>query len=171
MTKPRYRKDLTAEYVRSLLDYDPDTGILTWKVRRGGRGKIGREAGCIYTADGRRAIGIDGHIYQAYRLAWLIMTGDWPTEQIDHKYGDPGDNRWENIRAATHSQNLANQRIRKTNKSGIKGVYRRKDCRRWTAFIHVNGQTRYLGLFKTKEEAAATYQQAAKQYFGDFAHY
>lgn len=168
---PRYRNDLTADQVRSLLSYDPETGLLTWMVNRRGRyGRVGEKAGTI-NSNGSLSIGINGKMYYAHRLAWLIMTGEWPPEQIDHKRLDPQDNRWESIRSATHSDNLFNQRVSKANKCGIKGVHKRTDCNRWTAFIAKNRKTYYLGLFKTAEEAAAAYQEAATRLHGDFAHF
>lgn len=166
----RFRNDLTADYVRGLLFYDPETGILTWKVNRAPRGKIGQEAGTI-NSNGSRSIGIGGKLYYAHRLAWLIVTGDWPPEQIDHKHWNPQDNRWETIRAATHSENLFNQRVSKSNKCGVKGIYKRADCNRWAAFIQKNKKTYYLGLFKTQAEAAAAYQAAAIRLHGKFAHH
>ena len=164
------RNDLTAEYVRSILAYDQNTGILMWKVSRPPRGKKGQEAG-ITNGQGSRSIGIRRRMYFAHRLAWLIMTGEWPPAQIDHKNGIPTDNRWENLRAATHSQNKCNQRVNKSNKAGIKGVHKRKDCNRWAAFIQINRKTHYLGLFKTADAAKAAYEQAALRHHGDFAHF
>lgn len=166
---PKPRNLLTAEYVKSLLNYNPKTGIFKWRVNRRPRGKKGKRAGCR-RPDGYILIGIDGSMYLGHRLAWLIMMGSFPLHQIDHKNLNPSDLRWKNLRAATHAQNKQNQRPNKNNKAGIKGVYKRKDCNRWAAMIDINGKTRYLGLFKSAKEAKSAYITAAKQHFKEFAY-
>ena len=85
--------------------------------------------------------------------------------QIDHINGDKLDNRRENLRSATQSQNSMNSRIK--NKTGYKGVT--KTNQKWGAQIKVNGQQIWLGTFNTPEEAHDAYREAAEQYFGEFA--
>ena len=89
------------------------------------------------------------------------------SEYKDHKNGNTLDNRRNNLRAATHSQNSYNQKLAKNNTSGYKGVF--KDKNRWRAAIMVNDSTVSLGSFKCKEQAALNYDMAAKKYFGKFA--
>src|SRR5580658_2660716 len=98
------RNDLSAAYVRSLLDYDPTTGVWTWRVGR----HAGRRAGFIGTRC--RRIGIDGTYYQLNRLAWLWMTGSWPEHLVDYKNRDVLDGRWENLRPATRGQDKCNEK-------------------------------------------------------------
>lgn len=99
-------------YLKSILDYEPETGIFRWKiVKRGWRGKTiafpGDRAGHI-ERDGYWRISIDGKFYLMHRLAWLWMTGDWPEIVIDHKDRDKGNNKWANLRDATYSENSRN---------------------------------------------------------------
>jgi hypothetical protein len=165
-TKPR--NDLSPSYVKALLAYDPIKGELRWKVNRRPRGKRGALAGCR-RKDGYLVIGIDGKMYLGHRIAWVIMKGRWPSEQIDHKNENPRDLRWESLRSATHGQNLQNIKVYKSNTSGFKGVYHHSSCARWGAMISVNKKKHHLGLFKTPEEASEAYKKAAKKLHGKFA--
>jgi hypothetical protein len=95
------------------------------------------------------------------------MTGSWGRPTIDHRDGDPTNNRWNNLRKATPSQNSANRRRPQNNTSGFKGVlaYRGK----WRATISKNGQSTVLGMFQSPEAAHAAYVAAARKLFGEFA--
>ena len=163
----KYRNDLTSEYVRSILDYDPETGVLKWKVTLSKRAVAGKTAGSIRR--GYVVVGIGGVHYQAHRLAYLIMTGEWPPDQTDHNGLDRSDNRWEKIRPATASQNSANVKAYSTNKSGCKGVSWCKCTKKWRATLTVKYKHICLGRYGTIEEAAAAYARGATEYFGEFA--
>jgi hypothetical protein len=155
---------LSPERLRSLLHYDPETGVFTWKVARKGTaaGTI-----CVHKRpDGYMRIGVDGRLYYAHRLAFLYMTGRWPSHYVDHVNRNPSDNRWGNLREATVSQNLANS-YRGNAASGLKGAYRHKD--KWRASISINGKNILLGVFATAEEAHDAYKSAAERQFGEFA--
>lgn len=156
---------ITQEYLKSILNYDPETGLFTWLVQKGKRVKIGQKAGII--SEGYIKIKIDGKKYFAHRLAWLYMTGEWPKDEIDHKNTIRGDNRWENLREATSQQNSFNISIRVNNKSGFKGVYKYKHYG-YRAAINFNGKITMLGLFATAKEAHEAYVKAAKEIFGEF---
>ena len=171
----RPRNDLTADHVRSILDYDPLTGIFRWKVRsdvaskwadRWNRRYAGSIAGGPRTG-GDILIRIFKRHYAAHRLAWLYMTRDWPTNDIDHKNTIKSDNRFENLRPATDTQNNCNVGPRRHNTSGYKGVTKHKN--KWVAQICYRGNHIYLGIFTTREEAAAAYREAARQLHGEFA--
>lgn len=162
--------DLTATYVRSILSYDPLTGILTWKRREDARPQwngvfAGKPAGALHP-NGYIIISINNRLYRAHRLAWLIMTGEWPLNEIDHKYRNRADNRWHMLREATHAQNAYN--MKRSPKSGFKGVIL-GPAGRWHAQITYNFRNIFLGSFATKEQAAKTYDEAAKQLYGDYA--
>jgi hypothetical protein len=88
---------------------------------------------------------------------------------VDHANGDGLDNRRENLRVCTRSQNLANQSAKPNNLSGYKGVSWDKRMTRWIAFISVNNKTINLGRFDSREKAHEAYSQAAQTYFGEFA--
>jgi hypothetical protein len=158
---------LTAERLRDLLHYDPDTGVWSWLVRQG-RACVGATAGWV-RADGYRQIRVDGRAYRAHRLAFLYMTGRWPPRLVDHKNVVPGDDRWCNLRPATESQNQHNRGRAATNTSGLKGASFSKHTRKWLAQIAVRGVRKYLGYFDTPEEAHAAYVAASQQHHGEFA--
>lgn len=94
------------ERLRTVLDYDPVTGVFTW-TEAGSMKMHGKRAGTIRER-GWRAIGIDGYVYRAGRLAWFYMTGEWPPVTIDHKNRIRDDDRFENLRCATHAENGRN---------------------------------------------------------------
>ncbi|MCK9994454.1 MAG: hypothetical protein Dbin4_02974, partial [Alphaproteobacteria bacterium] len=99
--------ELTQSRLKELLHYDPDTGVFTRRVQTSSNARVGDVAGCLHP-EGYRHIQIDGKRYAAHRLAWLYMTGEWPTNQLDHLNGVRDDNRWGNLREATHGQNQQN---------------------------------------------------------------
>jgi len=86
---------------------------------------------------------------------------------IDHRDGDPSNNRWNNLRRATPSQNNANRRLQQNNAWGLKGVSRHRS--RWRASIRKDRRTHHLGVFSTPQAAHAAYVAAARKLFGEFA--
>jgi hypothetical protein len=159
---------LTQKRLKELLDYDPNTGVFTWRVSTTNRVRVGGVAGTVHP-QGYRQIRVDGRIHKAHRLAWLWMTGDWPLDQIDHINGVRADNRLANLRPATQSQNSANMRKHATSKSGYKGVSWSADRAKWQAAIKVNGLKHFLGRFTDPAAAHAAYVAAAEKHFGEFA--
>jgi hypothetical protein len=160
-------KQLTAARVREALAYNPETGVLTWKVRTGRRVKVGKEAGYAGTNNGRnsyRWVRIDDVLYPAHRLCFLHYYGAWPSGEIDHIDGDGLNNRIANLRAATKTINARNQRKRSTNKSGVTGVSWDRIAAKWLATIRVAGRTIYLGQFLSLAEAAAARKRAERLY-------
>jgi hypothetical protein len=163
---------LTAECLRELLHYDPETGDFTWLAKsrpQSTRVRVGAVAGWIDPPRGYRRITIDRRGYGAARLASLYMTGAWPEAEIDHINGDKADNRWSNLWEATTSQNGANKPMMADNTSGFKGVSRCKRSGKWVSHIRLNGRRKTLGLFDSPERAFIAYIFAAWDYFGDFA--
>jgi hypothetical protein len=114
-------------------------------------------------------VGVDGDEYKAHRLAWLFVHGEWPAGRLDHENGDTADNRIANLRPVTHSQNIANSRLRRDSTSGFKGVSFYTSAGKWGANINKDGRRHYLGLFNTPEEAHAAYCEAACELHGEFA--
>lgn len=162
---------LTAERLRTLLDYDPETGIFRWNVtvkETGRGGRKGDQAGCFGTPDYVR-IRIEKRLYLAHRLAWLYVYGSFPPGQIDHKNGNKKDNRIGNLRVANHSQNACNRGVRADSASRLKGAYFDHRERCWIARIRAEGKLLNLGRFASAEAAHAAYSQAAVKYFGEFA--
>lgn len=153
---------LTAEEARRLFSYDPDTGVLIRKVRTSCRSKVGEVAGTIPKNARKKycKVGINGVIYLAHRVIWLIVTGDWPDNEIDHDNGNGIDNRWNNLNCATVSQNCKNRKQFSTNTSGATGVFWRANRKRWVAYIWIHGKYKTLGHFRKKEYAIAARKAA-----------
>ena len=146
---------VTVERVKELLHYDPDTGVFKWRTQVARNVRAGDVAG-HKNRRGYIMIGIDGGQYLAHRLAWLCVTGNWPTFQIDHKHGNGLDNRWSELRPATRSFNMQNQRnAQRGNKSGMLGVT--KVGYGFIARIVFNKKIKHLGTFNTPAEAHEVY--------------
>jgi HNH endonuclease len=169
----KIHNDLTAEYVRSILHYNPETGFFVWQKRTDvppewntqyAGVKAGRTNKCGYND-----ICINYKRYRAPRLAWLYMTGEWPPRIIDHRDLNKSNDKWENLRASTMPQNLANISKPRHNTSGFKGVSWDKSKRKWKASIKVGRQTIHLGRFDDIHEAHKVYCAKLEQLHGEFA--
>jgi hypothetical protein len=154
------------DWIREVLEYNPYTGEFLW-VTTGHGHRTGDIAGSIY-ASGHRYIQIEGLDYRAARLAWFFVTGEDPRVFVDHRNGDRADDRFDNLRLATNSQNQANAWWT-TNTSGFKGVSWQRSRGQWAASITVDGKAKFLGRFNTRIEAARAYQRAAIEAWGEFA--
>lgn len=165
-----FRNDVSAEYVRSLIHYDPEAGVFTWKPRPKSRGWkeyfAGRPAGSA--APWALVISLNSRKYLAHRLAWVYMTGKWPVALVDHKDGNPLNNRWDNLRQASQSQNLSNRPQQRNNTSGYKGVIWHGIGKKWMPRIDAGGKSVYLGLFDDILDAHNAYCEAAKEHHGEF---
>jgi hypothetical protein len=160
---------LTQEHLKSVLQYDPDTGIFVWKKKVNRRVVIGSEAGCI--ANGYISIRVAGRIYRAHRLAWLYMTGNFPRkEYIDHINGVRADNKWLNLREATNSENCFNSAKRSIGTSGFKGVSFCKERNSWEARAYVKRRKHFLGRYKTAELAYEAYKEFSRKVHGEFSY-
>lgn len=154
--------ELTVERAKELLNYDPLTGIFTWRIGRRGASKDA-PAGCK-RKDGYVTMEVDGERHYCHRLAWVISYGAWPIEQIDHINGDPSDNRLSNLREASNTLNSQNQRRpRPSNKVGYLGVSWHKCCESFRATIAVQGKQHHLGLFATAADAHQAYIKAKRR--------
>lgn len=154
---------MNPEYLRQILLYDPETGIWTWLKGR----RTGSIAGTI-TNTGYRQIMIDKVCYLGHRLAYFYMTGEWP-EQVDHANCDRSDDRWVNLRNATHSQNKMNTPIQKNNTTGYKGVI--YDSRRDKYYVRIkcDGISYFFGYYGTAIAASEVYIKVAGELHGEFA--
>lgn len=162
--------ELTAERLRALLIYDPETGLFTRRVSRQGFW-AGTQAGTLITcgpSKGYIYVGVDRGKYRAHRLAWLYMTGEWPRE-LDHINRDRADNRWANLREASRSQNNINSKNHVNNTSGHKGVNWVARANSWRAYVSIDGRQKHLGYFKDFNVAVTARNEAAKRLFGEFA--
>lgn len=165
--EPKARQ-LTAERLREVLHYDPETGVFTWITPRPGTSP-GRLAGTI--ADGYRQIEIDYKLFRAGRLAFLYMTGAFPERGlcVDHINGNRSDDRWENLRLATPLQNSRNRGRCRRNKSGKVGVSLGQKAGTWDATITIANRTRKIGTFACLGEAIEARCEAERHWFGEFA--
>jgi len=117
-----------------------------------------RVAGSL--SEGYRRVSIQGKSTGAHRVAWFLHYGKWPDGFIDHINHDRSDNRIENLRLVSRSDNARNQKLNRHNTSGFNGVSYHKKRQEWRAAIQVNGKKKWVGSFKTKDEAIAARQKA-----------
>lgn len=161
--------EITQKYLKSVLYYDPETGIFTWIKSSSNRIQNGDMAGS-FSKRGYTVIRISKKIYTAHRLAFLFMTGKFPIDEVDHINRIKTDNKWVNLRECNRTQNSANHGKFKNNKSGYKGVYWHKTNKKWSSEIYTNGNKIHLGFYTDIKEAAKTYNEAANKYHGEFAY-
>lgn len=163
---------ITPEQAADLLSYDPETGVIRWRVHRGRYHCKGKVAGSL-RKDGYINIRVGaggGGFVLAHRMAWVLAHGEWPAEFVDHINGDRSDNRLCNLRLATKQQNNANSAsVNKTGFRGVTYVPQRKATKKFMASIRVDGKGKTLGYFHTAEEAHAAWAAAAKKRHGKFA--
>ena len=151
---------LTAERLRQLVSYDRLTGEFTRLVKQSAVAASG-----WLDRNGHVRISVDGQVYAAHRLAFLYVTGQWPTGVVDHINGERADNRWENLRDVSMTVNQQNQRrAHKRNATGLLGVTFNKRRGKYQAQIAINGAYRYLGLYATADLAHAAYLAAKRQH-------
>ena len=154
---------MTHERLLELLYYDPDSGLFTWRVTTSNRVKVGAAAGYVDPA-GYTAIRLDSKLYLAHRLAWFYVYGKWPEKGIDHKDGNPANNRIDNLRVADQTENNQNRRLGSRNKSGYAGVSWNTNVGKWLARVTVRGEIYHLGYFKELEDAVAARIEGKKKH-------
>lgn len=172
---------ITPEVLRELLEYNPETGKLYWRVRdrkwfKSDRScssfnarDAGKEAMTASKERGHKQGIVLGKQLLAHRVAWAIYYGEWPKKDVDHKNCVPYDNRILNLREATDSQNASNKHLYRNNTSGLKGASWHAPNGKWAGKIRINKKLIHLGYFESVEAAHAAYCEAAKKYHGEFA--
>lgn len=150
---------LTYERAREMLHYNPQTGVLKWKVSPRGNVKVGQHAGSV-DGNGRLMVMIDQTSYHSGRLIWLWMMGKWPCGLIDHKDRNPLNNRWGNLREVTQRVNSQNRSMNSNNKSGVRGVYWNKRQGKWHAQIALDRKKIHLGWHDSFDTAVVARKQA-----------
>lgn len=165
----RFRPLPAQSYLRSVFDYDPETGVLRWRYRPDQRPQLNaRFAGKPVThvdSMGYVAVRLDGRLCRAHRVIFKWMTGRDPIG-VDHADNDRGNNVWVNLREATQSENSRN---RSPNAGRLKGATRQSSAETWMARIQVGRKQVYLGSFPTEQEAHEAYCAAAPKHHGIFA--
>tara|TARA_E500000318_G_C3569068_1_gene217016 strand:+ start:7436 stop:7984 length:549 start_codon:yes stop_codon:yes gene_type:complete len=166
--KTKYNEGPDIDLVKKYIDYDRDTGVFTWKVNRRYTARKGSVAG-LKNDSGYILLTIESKRYRAHRIAWLLVHGEWPKNQIDHINGVRDDNRIENLRHVTNAQNAANASLMPCNTSGFKGVTYDKDRSKWHSQIKKDAKKYFLGRYDCKIEAAKAYDKKAIELFGEYA--
>lgn len=153
----------TAEEVRRLFHYDPETGVLTWKIRRQSI-KINDEVGKghVIGSSGYRRVRINTVLYQAHKVIWLYLYGKWSFNQIDHINHNKSDNRQVNLREVTDQQSKKNRPLYKKNKYGAHGIRYRRG--KYYVGITIDKKQIHIGVFDTVEDAVAARHAAEKKY-------
>lgn len=156
--------DLTQERLKELFYYDPETGFFFNKTKRAHRLKINSVAGCrnFY---GHLVVTIDSKRYYLHRLVYLYVYGYFPKKHIDHIDGNKMNNRINNLREVTVTENLQNKRAAQSNNfSGYLGVSFDLRFNKYFSRIQIKGRQKWLGYFKTAEEAHNAYLVAKRKY-------
>ncbi len=162
---------ITQEYLKSILNYNAETGVFTWKVKFC-RSVVKNSIAGRLDAKGYFVIGINKKTYKCHRLAWLYVYGYIPTKQIDHINGNRSDNRISNLREANNQQNSMNSKKSASNTSGVKNVYWHKPSKKWIVSIRINNKQNHIGCFDNFDDAAKVSKEIREKYFKNFArHY
>jgi len=147
-----------------------EEGYLYWVVNKGSTAFKGHVAGA-YNSKGYLRVQLNNKKYYVHRIIYELLVRSIPEGyDIDHINNIRDDNRIENLRIATRQENCRNQSVRKTSKSGVKGVSFHKATQKYRALIHINGKQQTVGYFKTIEEAKISYNNKAKELYGEFAY-
>lgn len=167
-------QDISISRLRECVNYDPGTGKLYWKKQ----GEIpnplpwharcyGKEAFCWVNPDGYLTGTFQRSCVRAHRVAFVLMTGEWPIFEVDHINGIRTDNRWCNLRLAPNGANARNAKAKTGNR--YIGAFKMTGRKTWKSKITVNGKTVQLGHFEKAEDAAVAHDFAAVRKDGNFA--
>lgn len=161
---------ITQDYLRSILEYNQDTGIFTWIFGNNRRVRAGDVAGCI-DKDGYIQIRVCKKLYRAHRLAWLYMNGMFPESHIDHIDNNRTNNSLSNLRLANYTKNNWNACISKNSTSGVKGVNWDNRANAYKARVMKNGKLYHFGSFRTIEEASIAVKKGREYLHGEFTNH
>jgi hypothetical protein len=153
----------TPARLRELLQYDPGSGVVRWRVHRPPV-VAGDVAGCL-DSKGYMMIGVDLTQQRLHRVIWALVTGKWPDHEIDHRNGATADNRWRNLREATHKQNHENRDADSRSTSGFRGVSWDRPRQRWQARIEHHARVIRLGRHDNLLDAVAARMRAERDLF------
>lgn len=156
--------------ISQILRYEPLTGKIFWTKCRGGV-PAGSEAGWVDNSSGYLRLSVCGKSRYAHVVAWELYHGAKPKGEIDHINGDKLDNRIDNLRECTPSQNSQNKKIRTDNTSGVKGASWNSARKKWSARVTVNKKVIFLGFFSSLHDAQVEISKCRELHHGDFANH
>lgn len=153
---------LSQERLKELVSYNPDTGTLYWNTARKGVAK--GLAGCTRKG-GYSVIRIDGALYLSHRIIFFLVKDEWPVEFIDHINGDKSDNRWNNLRCASPSENGCNRLL---TSQGVYEIVRKGRPGVWFSPVIEKDGRKYSSTFRKKEDAIEWRKNKERELFGEF---
>lgn len=160
------KTNITSEYVKSILSYNPENGDFVWIKRLSNRINLGSKAGSK-NKNNYKKISINNREYYCHRLAFLFMCGEMPSDEVDHINGDTSDNRFVNLRIVNKNKNMANMKTKKTNRIGLKGVSLSNG--KFISQIVKDKKHYFLGYFDCPAAASFAYQIASEKLNGEFS--
>ena len=181
---------VTPTELRELIDYNPETGSMTWRERpvsmfenHGGRytaqrswkmfntKHAGQPAFDTLCKSGYHTGTLKGYTFSQHRVAWAYVHGYWPAQALDHINRDRADNRIENLRLSTGTLNNHNKKVgaRVHQASGFVGVAWYMPAEKWVAYVSKNRKRFHVGYFDDPAEAALARDAKALELYGDYA--
>lgn len=164
------KKLISHEDLKELLDYDPLTGIFKRKKSKFSN-LIGKPAGTLNSIGYMVLVlgGRKGHSYLLHRLAWFYVTGEWPKNQIDHVNRIRSDNRFENLRECSGSENSWNKGAQSNSKTGVRGISWVKARKKWVVKLNKGREVVYVDFFEDFKQAKEAWEIKSKEIYGEFA--
>lgn len=154
---------ITQKRLKEVFDYNGETGMFTWKITKSSKSIKGNLAGSV-SDKGYLTVRIDGGFYRLHRLAWLYITGSHPEGQIDHIDRNKTNNKFNNLRITSNTENCRNKTMNKSNTTGVTGIYWRKSTKKWQVSIKVNYKSVHIGCFNNLKDAITARKDANKKY-------
>lgn len=164
---PRNINSISLDYLRSVINYNPETGVITWLKTVSPRAPAGTSP-TGRDRDGYLIMTLNGKYLRQHRVAWFYMTGSWPANKMDHRNGIRDDNRFCNLRECDEQDNNRNRGLSRNNTSGVSGVHFQQG--KWMVRIRLNKHVRrFFGYFDDLELAELVANEARDKYHGDFS--
>lgn len=154
------------KYIQEALTYDPKSGELFWSKDRPEahwkqrgyylrylREQAGKKVTSTINANGYKTLWLNNTMQYEHRIAFVLMTGQLPIGDVDHRNQNKLDNSWDNLRDVPHAINGRNIKKLSSNTSGYTGVTFFSRTGKWRAYVTVNGKQQHLGYFDSPDQA------------------